>query len=86
VRITFRIIVIFLLIFNTKSVLAVTINVPGDLPTIQAGIDAASDGDMVMVADGNHKGIGNKNLDFKQSKRIRKRLTLIGIGVCTVVP
>jgi len=45
-------------------VLADTIRVPGDYPTIQAGIDAAQDGDEVVVDDGVWTGSGNKNLDF----------------------
>ena len=36
----------------------------GPKATIQAGINAASNGDEVVVADGVYTGAGNKNLDF----------------------
>src|SRR5689334_22905751 len=36
----------------------------GDQPTIQAGINAAANGDVVLLDDGVYTGAGNKNLDF----------------------
>ena len=39
----------------------VTINVPGDYSTVQAGINAASNGDVVLVADGTYY----ENINFR---------------------
>ncbi len=63
-RITPAGLVLLLLFVAHPSAFALDIQVPGDAPTIQAGIDLAADGDQVIVADGTYTGAGNTNLDF----------------------
>jgi hypothetical protein len=37
----------------------------GDFPVIQDAIDAAANGDVIVLTDGTFTGVGNRDLDFK---------------------
>ncbi|MFH1422372.1 MAG: choice-of-anchor Q domain-containing protein, partial [Planctomycetota bacterium] len=41
------------------------ITVPAQYSTIQAALDAAGDGDTIVLSSGTHSGVGNRNIDFK---------------------
>jgi hypothetical protein len=56
-----RISILLSILFYLPAFSAV-INVPADYPDIQQGIDAASDHDTVLVADGIYTGIGNRDI------------------------
>ena len=57
-------VIMAVLVFHTSLVFGANIYVPNEYQTIQAAIDAALDGDTVLVADGIYRGSGNKNILF----------------------
>lgn len=58
---------------------AAELNVPDDYPTIQSAIDAASDGDHIVLANGIYTGDGNTSFSY-----LNKAITVESInGSCT---
>ena len=56
---------IMLFVFMLSMLKAQTIiHVPADQPTIQAGVNAASNGDTILVSDGTYSGSGNSEISL----------------------
>ena len=69
-------------LFIAINAFASVIHVPGDQPTIQAGMSATVTGDTVLVADGAYSGDGNRDIDF-QGRRITV-MSENGPGACVL--
>ena len=61
---TSRIITTICILALAASARAAELHVPSEYATIKAAIDAAYDGDTVIVADGTYTGEGNRDIDF----------------------
>lgn len=67
---------LLLFVLLPAGIYAATINVPSAMaPTIQAGINLAVPGDVVLVANGIYSGLGNSDIDF-----MGKAITVKSVG------
>jgi len=55
---------LLILLLYFSFIFSTTLIVPTDYPNIQAGFEAAADGDTILVLDGTYSGEGNIGLDF----------------------
>ena len=63
---------VFIAVLACQAVYAATIRVPQDQATIQAGIDAAVDGDTILLDDGVYRGAGNLDIWVEKKSLVVK--------------
>jgi hypothetical protein len=64
-RVTFIFTCLLLAIPCQARTITVDDDAPADFNNIQAAIDDANNGDVVLVKDGTYKGLGNRDIEFK---------------------
>jgi len=77
---------IILLVFTLVPVNAypATHHVPGDYPTIQAAVNAAGDGDTILIADGVYSGPGNIEINWDATIKHLVIMSENGRDHCTI--
>ncbi len=71
-------ILFLLMILSTcvgEGVFSAVIEIPADYPTIQEGVDAAGNGDTILIANGTYLGAGNRNIELQG-----KSITVMSAG------
>lgn len=76
------IVIVFLLI--PRICFSTIIHVPADEPTIQSGINAAGDGDTILIADGIYKGFGNYNITWNAAYKHLVIMSVNGPTNCII--
>lgn len=68
---------------DINTVFALEADGSGDLPTIQAAVDAAMDGNIIELSDGVYSGVGNRDIDL-QGKQLMIRSVSGNFANCVV--